>query len=967
MFSKPLIGTPGRRSPAKTYEFTPVGGVSQARHTAHTPLTQRNASQPSPYSPAFDAADRTADETFDTINGFDNHNFNTKAPAPEFAYKPILNEGSNLVKEQQENFQRLENENYNLKIKLATLNRYLGATPAEQRQVVEQNIELKQRLLEMSRALDSDKENSPEKGADSREERIASLGAELEMVLGDLEALNDVAADLETENTRLERKNLELNRLLEVTPDQAAVAGLKEEAQKYRGMAEDLQYELRLKEVSIEELQDQLRRRELTLDDLHDQLRQKDVSLENLKQRELSLGNLEGLVRQKELALVDLQEKLRRTELALDAKSQRFDEQSTEIAALRTKLDNVHSRSFENTLETTKNNALLRQLQDELEKEVAAKDAEQQKVFALREQLTRLEQRCQALVQDLKEATGNASENNVFAERVESLERQLEASELAKFDLQRERALLREEVSLLKAKPSGTHLTELRLEIENLTEKLRYYETEYETLERELTATRAELNEIKSLAQKGVHNDALREARLEEEMDVLRLVNRKLTRELETERLSRSSDLREYERDSRRKITALETEISRLGSDQKGYASLEAEISRLNAEAENYASLEAETSRLNEQMKELTMLAERNELKYEDKIGALEREKSRLVETLDGNEREISMLEDRLREIHSKNKFSFLNEDSEKLELVKLKALNESKIRMLSLENDTLQKEFSSKLDYYEKQLANLQEDNSKARYNDALRDQLAKATKAREDMAEKLSEVYDTCESLKWESSQKTNENALLRDIVKQLQETEELLKHEVKLKREDDFRFDSELASDSKDAKKLAREYAELKETLMLKCRSLYGDKASLNHQVEVLTEKLTKATLQPSATKLHERLHLLESELHFFKAKLYEASLYSNDLTFVNQYVLSRIQNSSRIISNDALKLQAVGVYPAPRDHRKPVSFKAVALMVLAMVRLRRRGARRVKREAQMDELRKEIQLAKIVLLE
>lgn len=416
----------------------------------------------------------------------------------------------------------------------------------------------------------------------------------------------------------------------------------------------------------------------------------------------------------------------------------------------------------------------------------------------------------------------------------------------------------------------------------------------------------------------------------------------------------------------------------------------------------NNQYLDSEYQKLLMEKNKLQFTADDNEIKFRE----LDSKCRKLQTIIDDKESIIEDLEARVREVDRNNKLKFLVEDDEKTELLKAKSNNESKMRLLQLENENLQKEFETQINFYKNKLEILLQRQEEDIYNNnnhnkrnyenqsssivlLLEKQLEDSQALRNEISQKLSEQIATSDDFKWKYEKLQKDNEQLVELSNALDKNEKYVKLENSQLEMRMKTLTQELNNTTRHCSKLANKVKELKQREMIndkyksdnnewnkshltsKCRDLQVHNSYLQDKLDNINSRF--ASTHISSPSDNKKVKLLENELHYYKAKLYDINLRSNDLGVMYQFVMNAIKNSNRLIKNDIIKLTQCGIYPdyASMSLQKlqkgnKLSFKALSKFVLAMVRIRRRSEKAEQRKIRLFELKNEIETDKITLL-
>ncbi|CUM46710.1 uncharacterized protein AC631_04369 [Debaryomyces fabryi] len=1009
---KNLLGTPHRVSNGSNknkLEFTPIGvskgrnigsiggydlspprSKSRSTYTARQPLNEHKINQS--YNES--SFDNTLDNFNTTINSFLKQPIsskNTAASIPPKLYPErnhILNNGMNSIKEQQVENHKLETENYNLKIKLATLTRFFDQTPEEQRELVTQNIDLKQQLMESAREIKqlkeaitdlqylSNKENSGNSAQNIEEmrleykqllnEREAKLSEYERQIMSMQEEMvsnnnHRVSDDLLDKLEHLQLDNQSLRRQIDSL--KITINQLEHDNDAVGNNFDDIHEQLESKDVQIRDLQADLSNWKEKYEFLNSEYRgSTDSNNDNLKQSKQEIMHLNSKIK-------DLEYKYMNAKNMLEQKDEDLNKMMESINGDKNIVDKLDRRI------------------DSLTRQLKEKDKEE---YNLRSQIKAL----------LDQRTSNKDNDYQFYES------EIESLKLKEKRVSEQNNKLRIEVSELQDQlyqintNSNSHdqrLKKLQEQKQELQDRLAYYENEYEILEKAFNNAELESDSLKS-----------QQLKADERIINLENENQLLLKQLKSSSAKlNNSALLELENFNRKQLETerkqLIEEVDSLKFDLKRVTN-ELEFAKHNKPVDiNNQFLDSEYQKLLMEKNKLQFTADDNEIRFRE----LDAKCRKLQTIIDDKESIIENLEAKVREVDRNNKLKFLVEDDEKTELLKAKSNNESKMRLLQLENENLQKEFETQINFYKNKLEILLQRQEEDIYNNnhnkknyenqsssivlLLEKQLEDSQALRNEISQKLSDQIATNDDLKWKYEKLQKDNEQLVELSNAFDKNEKFVKLENSQLEMRMKKLTQELNNTTRHCSKLVNKVKEFKQRELInekyktedndwnksrltsKCHDLQAHNSYLQNKLDNINSKLA-STYISSPSDNSKKIKLLENELHYYRAKLYDINLRSNDLEIMYQFVMNAIKNSNRLIKNDIIKLTQCGIYPdyASMNLQRiqkgdKLSFKVLSKFVLAMVRIRRRSEKAEKRKIRLFELKNEIETDKITLLE
>lgn len=1032
-----LFGSPkGTNGTKKDLEFTPIGkGV-----TVNTQSQGDFDDNKSPLGPSNklnygkvvnkdrmeSSFDHTADHFSATINSMYNSPYHPSTTMQKelkpVDREPIIPQSNQLlsggvvsIKQQQQEFNRLETENYNLKIKLATLSRYFDKTPDDQKQILNQNIDLKQQLMEYSREIDRLHRDMSEKNSNKEQDlqqELDTMRLQLKQILKEKDSMldqqedrlqklqeslaqsqsqaNHIPDDLLDRLEFLQSDNQSLRRNLDQTLDDNNK--FQSSNSKLSGDINALAQDLEEKDIQIDELQREVNRWKDRYEVLNDEYR----GFSNSKQDNMTSAKEE---------IIDLKSKL--------------DEMDYKYHAMKSQLERSQKefkQSMTNQYGDKHNVESLTHKLELMSHELKMKDREESN---LRAQIS-------ALIND----KSKESNYNAYSAQIDSLTKnEARLSELNR-QLNSDVTHLKDQLYDLQynsqSQKHDSKILSLQKDNNKLKEKLAYYEEEYSTVETalrnaesdtsilqaklsKLTSDYHELeqdniamtNELKELSRN--NNSALSELeqlhkkRLEAEnqqlsnqVDSLHFDIKQLQKELDIAKLDTGSDhlnieikkLRQ-ELDSERTNThdELNYEIKQLRKDLQ----LEKERNLNNnfrqyLQPNNDRFFEGEYHKLSFEKDQLQIMLDENT----SKVKHLEMKIKKFQLIINDKENTIDDLETKLREMNRANKFSHLGNDDEKAELFRTKTNYESKLRMLELEKDGLKRDFDLQNQQLHDQINVLtrQLEKSLSSHHDnpassivaLLENQLEEAYKSKNEASKSLREKSASESELKAKVEISTNEINQLTEKINTLLNNETILKQENQLLDTQVTNITQQLNDTRNHCNQLVSKITDLRSKASVD-GNLKLNNDYLQDKINDLSSKFAETDLNTNPnTNQTTRSLFYESQIKYYRAKLYDLNLKANDLQLMYGFTMNSIRNNKDFYKNGLLELSKSGILSdqdnkglQEKNTNSKISFALVAKFVLAMVKIKRRYERSEKRKRSIFELKNDIEKKKIILLE
>lgn len=1006
MFSlSALVGTPLALS---RLEFTPIGKRKPGTRKDNPSEGQKIGLNTEKINNTyFDSTFEDTTDKFDSLHSIGNDHITESVPVRSdkksagmfdnmFKRNIVSGESSSIQLLQDEN-RSLKGENYNLKIEVATLTKFLKQTPQEHRDLAYENVELKQQLVKALEELET---------AGAREVLLASRDTEKvarnDSEIDDLRSrYRGMIEERDQEIDSLRQKIAELSHS-EKTPnipndilDQ--MAHLRDENQKLRRQSEESSVHL----MSATDLQKENNDLKMQLRDLHskyagvpsdsasqldhlstdnDLLRRKLEALDrDYKETERERDSLDSTLRSLRLQFADKaaeverlsREQNSRSRTSIDVSS-KLDAAEHELAGLKQKLSRDATRHLEELDDKKTEISRLALRLDALTKELKEEDKEN---FNLRAQ-----------IRSLMEERTDAFDNKATIEHYQTQLKSLREKERTLLEenrrLKDEAAKLQDE--LFDVKTASNRLHKLSDEVQELQDKLDFYEKEYGLLQDALENAELEAEDLKTKHKK-----------LEDQIFTLDTEAEQLRQKL------RRSELAESQKYNESALFELE-ELHRNREDsgkrrlQQQVDALNLQVHRLQDELSDAKSINP--SALNSELHKLMSDRSRLQIELDDKELKLQehhKRYSKLEAVVKDKETVIEALESRVRDFNNQYKSSLLSDDINQSEIKRIRLDYEHQIRAFKEESERLQRDLEDEIRYYktrlevftERQNHQLSSNSASLSLVSLLESQLDEARQMNGELTRKLdlaerenrtiSEDREKLRDLQLRYEKVADEKVRLQEIIDDLETDSKLLRSEKNRLDARAKNLSAELSRTSRHCTKLATKISEMDANDYKNSYKNVEDvlrakktNVQLQNQIELLNAKLAAADLYPKNLDTAE-MRLLKNELLYYKAKLFELNLRSNDLAMINSYIKSSMNSSNRVIKDDIVKLAQSGIYPSydaasyRRDGRK-LTMKTLATFVLSMVRLRRRKERADLRNSKLEQLRGEIDRDKITIL-
>lgn len=909
--SKPLIATPRDRK-ENHFEFTPLGGENHLRGDTSTAKKndliyelinkKRNPLNNSPLVNRLNGGSSFIEEsTYDTIQHAEtNQRHKTSSPIPnELKSKDLLTNGSNPVRQQQEDISNLKSENYNLKVKIASLTKYLNAISSQDQQYIyEENSKLQEQVIVLrSEVSQLNKELSSKSAAITADPRVKLLEHELNQEKLAMRKLCDEhnkksqnVTDLERDYDRLEADFTNLQEELhELAKENERAHIAEKKAQDLLSQALDQlkanQEEQASHKLSspvsknlIQELHTQIEELRAANSDKDHEMHQLDMELnqkdENIEQLELRLKqNSERSFH--DTAAESQLEELKHLMKDRDSKLQ---QQERQIHLLQQELDHNKSKA-------SKSSHNVQDLQDQL-------DAMRRKMALLAETLA-------------NRSTGERSSQELLGLKDQQLELESEITRL-KSAIRESKAIISEQKQVIDdLKESEYALEDMRREREHLNLKV-------EKIERENRRTHKLYTELKKSSQY-------------------------------TKMPQNKDDL------WRSEIELLSNQISDLNMENdKLYKDLEREKGAKSSNADSYAKLEVKS--LSAKCNDLQMELSDRDSAIQRLDAQHKRELERYKSTLQDREDELTKMKDEFRSLKISTTQSI---DNDKIELLRLKSLKESQVKLMQIELDNLKEQHQVEVDSLKNLIQKLRRSPTNDLYKDTQDDNADRLLQSVSEkntrikyLTEKLTNALLNLKELRLVVSQvESKKESLEVDNKKMEHKLDQLTEKLYEYKRLIQRGVDHAVSQDDYDDVRLQLKIKEKELQGIKGVKTEFADKYRLvsdeNEQLQRKIDKIVSKYRQLQNSLKTKTDNNSQNQAEYYKMKHTKASYVIKDLRFVNSFMVNSIQATNMHIRGDIKKMQQVGIYP---DYelicKKKPTLAALVKFVVAAVRIRRK---------------------------
>lgn len=993
MFGLKLLDDQPRSGP----QFTPIGRRKQ-------PGSLRPVDIPSPVIRDENAFDTTFDDTMQPAREkilYDS----VHIPADRRPLKSRSNNGTNTnilssnagsVQELRADNEKLNSENFDLKLELDMFKRMLKRAPEEYQQLASENIKFQQQLAQLQTKESSENEDGAfELLRALYNEAVAEKDAEIEHLAQQISQLQRREPEIRTlpevleELRDLKNDNQQLRRQLQEshTRDTSNLSETQRENNELKLLLSRLQTKYaqiptdagsRLEAATAEV--DMLQRKVASLEKALEQAEAQDVNyaranvsykaeIDHLSAEVRNLRSENDAMRYQQNdndQLDALISKIREENIALKSDTRRLE---SELSNLKADSD-AESKRLHKRIEV-------------LTQEMKDHDKEE---FALRAQVLELMRERASQFQD--QSTIRHYEDQI--EKLRSRDRELSKSN---DELKAEIAKLQDE--LYTHNVDTSRITKLRTQNDELQDKLDFYEKEYGDLQEGMESAETQIDELKTKIK-------LTEARLldaEHESNELLIKLRRTEAEMALK--FNASAFVDFESQQRRQAGASKTILERerqvyeqqIDDLQLRIDNLERQLRREPlpgtwAESGDYKRLLNERSRLEREVAEYLLRLQDQESKLLRFEKAL-KEKDDLVSALESRSRELENLlrkENRfeLNRVQDEYEWKLRNAQKEADWLRDELKTCEAKLSILSERNeDSGQKASASIIGLLESQVDDLQSRNK------GLTEQLAslersvkrektvalervELTEKNYEIQAKLKDAIEEGNQFQSKLNQALQEKTKLQRLVDTLEDEKKHLRQEKTALENKADELSSDLSRTTRHCSRLASKVNEI--TLHESNKKLQNvddqlraskTNSKLQKRIDELSSQLASSRISPN---LETRQRLLQNEQKYNRVRITELHSKLEDVSFLNSVLSASAKKAADLLKEDVAKMMASGIQPIFLKERSgpKITFKLLATFVLAAVRIKRRQERAADRRVRLDHLKYEIDKDRLELL-
>lgn len=962
--TKPLIGTPNDSRVGNKFEFTPIGyKVNDENRDPRTNTIKRTSKlnpmstikrnrDPFNGSPLANSVRGGSSfieiESFDTIHYSDNSRqpiskqHKTSSPVPNgFDNHDLLNNGSNPVRQQQENVSKLQDENYNLKVKIASLTRFLNSiTNNEQQEIYQQNSELQEKLIEMrgqisllNQELSDSKKSTNSATNDVEVEKFKDEIRSLNKIIQELREATENQHELEREVNRLHQviEELETENIKEkqssISP--AYVDKLEEQLEEVKERLHDVEFELNRKNEELDGKDDKLEEMEEIL------RKHKSLSDKQQDQIEDELEDMKDAIRAKDKEIDSLMDKL-------DAKDSLLAQLKNDYDSLKEKLQNDYAKLKDGQVESNKFQQKLKELEieknqknDQLKQSQSKYSETLRELSDLRHELASandMMRKQENVIDELRSTKTSNEKIYKFADdlkvKVKSLEKELHSLSLERDVLQKQLAKSDQEIIGLKNNNERTYKA-------------------YNELKK-----KQQQNQSTQATTKTSNNEQFWKSEIDQlsnQINDLNVENKKLSRELQNEKVLKKLDVDSYEKHEVKNLTARCNDLQLELSEKENL--FNHTVNKYKKEVENYKSMIRE------------------------------------------KEDELRKVSSELRTI----KYSTTQQlDEEKLEALKVKSSKEYQIKAMKIELDNLKEEHDAEVKSYKKLIERLKNASSGKNVDDVKSRLVSNTANETDQLLQKINDKNNKIRILNNKLTETVSNVKVLEKEVSRLEDVKLSLLHDnKKLDAKIDLLSD-ELVSQRKETERLLsqatdpstiyelkrelklrenqleasnKEFNEMKHDLINKYREIHDEKSSLERRVEKIIKNYRqlqnnlngKVFDNKSPSSSSKELIMTKDQADFYRMKYNKSTYVINDLKFMNSFMLKSIQATNSHIKKDVEKLQTAGIYPDYEliCNKKP-SLSVLFKFVVAAVRIKRKTEHSGIRNKKLENLKFKLEL-------
>ncbi|RLV91961.1 hypothetical protein JA1_003505 [Spathaspora sp. JA1] len=980
-----LVGTPQRTSlfgrGTRNQEFTPIGekrqtGGFQVIHSY--PGTNRPPSTvPKLFKPIVSNSPRgLVEEEFsqsfyddETIDKFDHPPVNraTAADAKYVQPRSFVNDGEGIsTKQSEERIKQLNAENFSWRLKFMELKKYLDSVPKHDRELMLENVELKDKIVELTNKLEvnfraSQGNSEYEKIISEKNIQIDRLAKQVEaaehdihelesryqselqqqrekysraQATGDSQAqqhIQDLEHELEQVKSKLERENSKLHQELNQELEQVKSKLGRENSKLHQELnheLEDLHHQHKLDNQEISRLQQQIER----LSEQHSKINDNDVQLRQERNQLLNqerefnnkVSDLQRQLRDKldleqvlESKSNDLESKLYNKSIEISNLQQNLQQKSKEIIDLEKQVKYLQSKDEsgnQKDIEISRLKSKLKQVENSLSE--GNSNQELQRNHLIR-QLKEKDTEISKLKSQLNKSGDDQDKIRFYEQEYELIERKLQDKQQEVLNWTNKLNKLEQEKQE-QSMDFNSRISKLNQERKDFVDKLNSYENKFEHLQQDKEDLAQDNQELRASLSKFKHELTTRETSSTGDLLNLQYDNRELTQ----------------------KISSLEMKLDEFQTKNRTL------VSELEDIDSSYRSLKNEYETL------------RQTRSYSREHDELVRDNQVLVESLTNAKK---LVESKSREI---TQLQLLIEDSK---LSGTRFNSQESVSELMKEISQLKDTLRDREFYIDKIIEETRSEHDQFKNSQVLLDEYERKIKTLEDKISQNRSPAEEILELKYDAANK-KVNKLTEEIIqlktKQDSEKSTIIKLELERKSLQD-----ELAQYEPRYKQLTREQ-----------ERLVGKVSNLDEELEQMTRRCRLMALKAHDYKqeilmkktnpndYQDKFTILEKETIYYRAKLRDVMLRANDFRMMYTYVIASIKGNNSLMFDGESNLVKLGIYPeyvGNKSNPPKITFKGLAKFVLAGIRLKNRTKKSKFRNKELKSLKNEVECGKIQL--
>ncbi|GAV27792.1 hypothetical protein PMKS-001260 [Pichia membranifaciens] len=905
-----------------------------------------------------------------------------------------------MLRSQSDLLKKLQSQNTNLKVEVLTLRQNLTGLPADSIELIEQNVALNQQIIRLKEIIDSspkgvDTEEKVKALEERYEEDLDRLRTDNQYLVGENEHVKDERDELYREIEKLEAKcsnyesevgelRFELEEVKENHDDDAhsarRIGQLEEENAELERHIDDLTKENKA-------LSNDLYRLESELEDANRNLDKRDLSNEkvqehpfvdeeepNMKLQELEAEN----VRLKKKYDEDKRLNYRMSRDKVEEMTKRLEEASRTIDSLEKELDNKESEAISFTKNIKELNLKLQSFQrknESLESRMSKlKGNQSEATKLLTDEVTDLYSRIddyEEQLEQLQQTLERNKEGGIKESYVRDLEDDKDKLYESLVESQKLIQKKEDEISNLKLDIStllksinggnnedSTSKDEEAVSIDDLIRLKEKFEEERENNKHEVESLIADHQNISDRLLAKINDLEDSKSKLVQDFEDLQFHHRDLetlynnivnSREVDDLSDDLAKVTLEY-KNSQDEYSLLSEKYSRL---EEFLRQKDVEIHNLRQELDSQVSQSINTSGLDEKLSELersisTMKVqkeklEREKLSMEDENFQLKNSMERLNKKIKSSEEVIAHLKGSEKE----NSSLKLQLRERKLEIIQL----EKRISSLNDEKARLENIINSVSDEQDKILARSDKISEKIKTNDLNND--FKIQEFEKKLEEKNKQYNDIVKEY----------NYMKNDLIERLKDMKNEIRNQGKDSKDEIAKWKTKYEQSNSKLKVSERYLQILKNDIKSLNEELESEKERASIERDNRLEWFPPTPESPSRMVGTNKLDILKAQKDLLMLKVQEKSEKISDLKYMLQYVQLELQLKNEMFKKNKILFLNAGIQEKPESDKKAaLSFRVVALTILAGVRFKNRLKELQNRKDLEREFKREIRAKK-----